>query len=123
LILLSYFFQSSAKKAFTDVFSFTTQNFSWLYVGSMTFFLLFCLMLLLGPFGKIKLGKDDEAPLYSYTSWMAMLFSAGMGIGLLFYGVAEPVMHLKTASPLFSSMSSNESKAMAITFFHWGFHG
>ena len=68
-------------------------NFSWLYLGVMLFFVLFCLALAFSKFGKIRLGTDDEKPEYSTISWFAMLFAAGMGIGLVFWGVAEPLSH------------------------------
>ena len=68
-------------------------NFSWLYLGVMLFFVLFCLALAFSKFGKIRLGTDDEQPEYSTISWFAMLFAAGMGIGLVFWGVAEPLSH------------------------------
>ncbi|MFW6335617.1 MAG: BCCT family transporter [Phycisphaeraceae bacterium] len=70
-----------------------TTQFGWVYIVSVTIFLLFVLWLFISPYGHIKLGKDDDEPEYSKITWFAMLFSAGMGIGLLFYGVAEPVMH------------------------------
>lgn len=77
---------------------------------------------MIGRLGDIKLGPDHSSPDYTYTSWFAMLFSAGMGIGLLFFGVAEPIMHF--SSPPVGEPSTIESarEAMKITFFHWGLH-
>ena len=76
-----------------DVQNWITTQLGWVYIMSVTVFLLFVLWLFISPYGHIKLGKDDDEPEYSKITWFAMLFSAGMGIGLLFYGVAEPVMH------------------------------
>lgn len=72
------------------------EHFSWLYLGVMLFFVLFCFVLAVSKFGTIRLGADDEKPEYSTVSWFAMLFAAGMGIGLVFWGVAEPLSHYVT---------------------------
>jgi choline/glycine/proline betaine transport protein len=95
---------------------------SWIYVLSVGSLLFFSFWLMVSRYGDIKLGPDHSAPEYSKLSWFAMLFSAGMGIGLLFWGVAEPIMHL-SQPPIgepFSLYSARE--AMKITFFHWGLH-
>ncbi len=93
--------------------------FSWLYSSSMNCYLLVCLFLVMSPFGKIRLGSsNNERPEFSTFSWLAMLFSAGMGIGLFFYGVVEPLSHY-----LFSfSESGPQSQSLALTIFHWGIH-
>ena len=97
-------------------------NFGWFYILSVAFFLIFVLVILFGPFGKIRLGPDDSEPEYSYLSWFAMLFSAGMGIGLVFFSVAEPIFHY-TGPPFAEAETvAAASDAMRITFFHWGFH-
>ncbi|MEX2466296.1 MAG: BCCT family transporter [Gemmatimonadota bacterium] len=72
------------------------RNFGWLYVGSVAVFLSFAVYLLFSPMGRVRLGPDDSEPDYSYLSWFAMLFSAGMGIGLVFFAVAEPIVHFTT---------------------------
>jgi choline/glycine/proline betaine transport protein len=104
--------------------TFITEKLGWFYLISSAFFLIFVLWIMFSRHGKIKLGHDDEDPEYSLFSWFAMLFSAGMGIGLLFYGVAEPI-------GIFSNPPSNEVvakspeaaiQAMRYTFFHWGLH-
>lgn len=99
------------------------RDFGWFYILAVAGFLLFSLFLMFSSYGKVKLGPDDSEPEYSYVSWLAMLFSAGMGIGLLFFGVAEPIQHY--ALPPVGEGSTVESarQAMALTFFHWGFHG
>jgi choline/glycine/proline betaine transport protein len=85
-------------------------------------FVIFCLGIAFSDHGRIRLGPDDSRPDYSYGSWFAMLFSAGMGIGLMFFGVAEPVTHF--ANPPTGEGGTVEAarEAMKITFFHWGIH-
>lgn len=123
LVLLSVFFHKRMGTFFNQLNAFITDSFSWLYIGGVALLLLFCILLLIGPYGDVKIGPDNEPPAFKFTSWMAMLFSAGMGIGLLFYGVAEPVTHF--ANPpegrrlLGATLASN---AMTLTYFHWGFH-
>lgn len=98
-------------------------NFSWLYLGVMLFFVLFAVVLALSPWGKIRLGADDEKPGYSTLSWFAMLFGTGMGIGLVFWSVAEPLSHY--ISPMAGiDPQSAEARAFAIRscFMHWGIH-
>ncbi len=99
--------------------------FGWFYQFAASFFLLFALFLAFSKYGKIKLGKDRDQPEFNRVTWFAMLFSAGMGIGLLFYGVSEPISHY--AAPPYggeSFASTNESALLALrfTYLHWGFH-
>lgn len=105
----------------------TVQNaivgtFGWFYILSVAGFLIFCLWLMFSRYGRIRLGADDDEPDYGYLTWFAMLFSAGMGIGLLFYGVAEPMLHF--GAPRFAEAGTVEAakEAMETTFFHWGLH-
>ena len=99
-----------------------TTSFSWFYVLSVAIFLLLLAYFALSDAGKIKLGPDHSQPEYSNKSWFAMLFTAGMGIGLMFFGVAEPIMHY--ASPPTGDPETIDSarQAMRVTFFHWGLH-
>lgn len=99
------------------------ENFSWLYVGAMLFFVLFAIAAALGPSGKIRLGGDGERPEHGLMSWFAMLFAAGMGIGLVFWGVAEPLSHYISPDSGIEPASA-ESAAFAIrsSFMHWGLH-
>lgn len=103
-------------------FSFTIQNFGWLYLFLALGFLIFALYLAFSEFGSIRLGSDDDEPEYSNLSWFAMLFSAGMGIGLVFWGVAEPISHYIT--PPYGEGETPEAARLAIryAFFHWGLH-
>jgi glycine betaine transporter len=97
-------------------------QFGWFYQFATTFFLIFALIIAFSRYGNIKLGKDEDKPEFSTPTWFAMLFSAGMGIGLLFYGVSEPVAHY--ANPPFGEAQTIESAKSALrhTYLHWGFH-
>jgi glycine betaine transporter len=98
-------------------------NFSWLYLISVFFFLVFALALALSRYGTIKLGYDAERPQYGFFGWIAMLFAAGMGIGLLFWGVSEPLVHFLQPPPFIDAASPDAAAfAMRYAFFHWGIH-
>lgn len=102
--------------------SFFLQRFGWFYQLTATFFLFIALFLIFSKYGKIKLGKDDDKPDFAYPTWFAMLFSAGMGIGLLFFGVSEPISHF-TSPPYGTGGTSDAAKlALRYTYLHWGFH-
>lgn len=108
------------EKLQTDI----SNTLGWLVILAANGFLVFILYLGFSKFGKIRLGGANATPEFSFGSWIAMLFSAGLGIGLLFYGVAEPIMHLDSF-PLTdeTSFSSKAQKSMNLAFLHWGFHG
>ena len=111
-----------ANEVFTNVRNFVADKFGWLYMLGVGIFTLFALFLAVSPFGKFRLGPDQSKPTYSNLSWFAMLFSAGMGIGLMFWSVAEPVMHY-VSPPVETAQSIDSAKmAMNILFFHWGLH-
>jgi len=97
-------------------------NFGWFYILAVGLFLLFVIGVFFSPYGSIRLGREDDEPEFSYPTWFAMLFSAGMGIGLLFYGVAEPILHY--TAPPFGNGGTLEAarQAMTLTFLHWGLH-
>ncbi|TAJ14611.1 BCCT family transporter [Marinilabiliaceae bacterium JC017] len=109
---------------FAKTQSFIANNTGWFYVLCMNLFLGFALFLGFGKFGKIRLGGDEAKPEFSMKSWFAMLFSAGMGIGLLFWGVAEPIFHYGS-NPYSAGATGVEAakSAMGVTFLHWGIHG
>ncbi|MCP1728306.1 choline/glycine/proline betaine transport protein [Natronospira proteinivora] len=115
-------FTVQASEVFGQVQSYIVENLGWFYVMSVTIFLVFVIYLLFSRFGEITLGKPGDEPQYSRFSWFAMLFSAGMGIGLLFFSVAEPLFHY--SSPPSGTEDNVEAarEAMRITFFHWGLH-
>ncbi|PLR89984.1 glycine betaine uptake BCCT transporter [Bacillus sp. T33-2] len=98
------------------------EKFGWFYLLSATLFLVFAIILVVSKYGNIRLGKDADRPAYSYTTWFAMLFSAGMGIGLVFWGVAEPLFHYYTPPFIKGQTVEAARTAMRFSFFHWGFH-
>ena len=99
-----------------------THSFSWFYVLSVAIFLILLVYIAASKMGKIKLGPDHSQPEYSNASWFAMLFTAGMGIGLMFFGVAEPVMHYVSPPTGEGETVAAAQQAMRVTFFHWGLH-
>lgn len=115
-------FTDTARSVFSSVQSGITTYGGWFYTLSVAVFLAFVLGLLVSPYGRVKLGPDDSEPDYSYTAWFAMLFSAGMGIGLLFYSVAEPLLHFTSPPTGEGGTAEAARRAMQITFFHWGVH-
>ncbi|MCF6118983.1 BCCT family transporter [Mesorhizobium muleiense] len=100
------------------------KTFGWMFVVSTAFFLMFAVFLAVGRFGKIKLGRDDEKPEFSTVSWVCMMFSVGMGIGLMFWGVAEPVFHFGAPPHGMAEPQSREAAvvAMQYAYFHWALH-
>ncbi|OED46649.1 choline transporter [Endozoicomonas sp. (ex Bugula neritina AB1)] len=122
LVGFTVFFPDQAAQWFGLVQSSITTNASWFYVTAVALILICVAYLGLSRYGDIKLGPDHAEPDFSYGSWFAMLFSAGMGIGLMFFGVAEPVMHF--LSPPVGEAETVEAakEAMKLTFFHWGLH-
>jgi choline/carnitine/betaine transport len=99
-------------------------NTGWLFVLTGSGFVVFVLWLALGRYGTIPLGRDDEEPEFNGVSWIAMMFSAGMGIGLMFFGVAEPLTHFATPPPGTGAAGNPEAvqNALATTLFHWTLH-
>ncbi|MFD7613935.1 BCCT family transporter [Streptomyces sp. NPDC059828] len=99
-------------------------NFGWAFVLAASGFVLFALWLAISRYGSIPLGQDDEGPEFRTVSWVAMMFSAGMGIGLMFYGVSEPLAHFSTPPPGTDPADAAEAMAtsMATTLFHWTLH-
>lgn len=103
---------------------FTTIHFGWLYLFATTGFLVFCIGIGVSDYGKIRLGADGEVPEFSYGAWLGMIFSAGMGVGLVFWGIAEPLTHY-LAPPLGQAVAqSPEAASLSLRYslFHWGFH-
>lgn len=109
-------------KGIAVTFDFMIKNFGWSFIFGASFFLFVIVFLLFSPLGKIKLGKDDEEPAYSNFVWFAMLFSCGMGIGLLFWGVSEPIWHFMWPPYGEANTPGAAHVAMRYAFFHWGFH-
>lgn len=102
--------------------AFFLDSFGWFYQLTATFFLVFALFLIFSRYGKIKLGTDEDKPSFSRPTWFAMLFSAGMGIGLLFFGVSEPISHFAEPPVGEGGTAQAAQKALIYTYLHWGFH-
>ncbi|GHG95448.1 BCCT family transporter [Pseudodonghicola xiamenensis] len=124
-----------ADAAFAWLFSFATKTFDWFFLGTANIFVLFCLLLIVTPVGRVRLGGADATPDYSYIGWFSMLFAAGMGIGLMFFGVLEPVYHMAVSQPLGvaspfaadgslipENVEAAKKMGLAATIFHWGLH-
>ena len=111
-----------ADRAFGVAQRWVTGHFDWFYMLAVTGFLVFLIIVAASRFGDIRLGPDEAEPEFSFVSWTAMLFAAGMGIGLMYFGVGEPMQHYlqpPTAAPQ-TALAARE--AMLTTFFHWGLH-
>ena len=115
-------FAKPAAVLFSRLQAFIVADFGWFYVAAVAGFLIFVIYVMFSRHGEVKLGPDESEPDYSYLSWFAMLFSAGMGIGLVFFGVAEPIQHY--AAPPSGEAGTFEAarQAMVLTFLHWGLH-
>ncbi len=99
-----------------------TALWGWLFLSSVNIFVLICLLIALSPLGSIRLGKDGERPEFSRVSWFAMLFSAGMGIGLIFWSIAEPLYHFSGPPQGEAGTAESARLAFSIFFHHWGLH-
>jgi len=121
-LIFGVFFVEHAEQVFDAVQDGIVHHFGWFYIVSVAFFLLFVIGLFFSPWGSIRLGEDDSEPEYTYFSWFAMLFSAGMGIGLVFWAVAEPMFYYLDSPTVESGTLEAASEAMRLTFFHWGLH-
>ncbi|HDS1747588.1 MULTISPECIES: BCCT family transporter [Pseudomonas] len=121
-VLFCALFAEHAAAAFQRASDFILQNFKWFYLISVTGVLGLLFYLMCSQFGHIKLGRDDDKPEFSFGSWIAMLFSGGMGIGLIFWSVAEPMWHY-AGNPFATGLTDEAATtAMRITLFHWGLH-
>ncbi|WP_414491252.1 BCCT family transporter [Sutcliffiella horikoshii] len=115
-----------APKAFasvaTEIFNFTTYAFGWFYLLAVLFFVLFCIVIALTKYGRVRLGSDEDRPEFPFFTWVGMLFSAGFGVGLVFWGIAEPMSHFFTPPRETVDALGEEAArvAMQYSFFHWG---
>jgi len=125
---------------FESMRNWLTSNLSWFFLLAGNIFVLLCLALIFSPLGRVRIGGADASPDFSYLSWFAMLFAAGMGVGLMFYGVSEPLTHFSTSlggismgdngvrtdwAPLGAAADNPQAAmrlGMAATIFHWGLH-
>lgn len=104
-----------------SIFKVLTDNFGWFYLMIGLAFLIFCLWLIIGPYRNVKIGKDSDTPEFSFFSWFAMIVACGYGVGLVYWGAAEPLSFLQTPPGQIESMSgAAATRAMAQAFFHWG---
>ncbi|WP_205520198.1 BCCT family transporter [Virgibacillus doumboii] len=121
-IIWGAFFPDNVGYVLGIVDSFISNTFGWFYLMVMTGFVVLALYLIFGPYGRIKLGEPDDKPEYSYFTWFAFLFTAGMGVGLVFYGVTEPVTHYYSPPSADPETVASAEESMQYTLFHWGFH-
>ncbi|MDQ0984182.1 BCCT family transporter [Streptomyces sp. V2I9] len=122
VVLWAAFGKHSFESASNAALPWVLDNFAWLFVIAADVFLVLCLVIAFSRFGRIRLSRDDSPPEFSDFSWIAMMFSAGMGIGLIFYGVGEPVAHYLTPPPSSGAepqTAGAASAAMEYSFFHW----
>lgn len=122
IVAWGLFAAESFSTASTNAFLFLVSKFGWFYLLSMSLFVIFAIWIAFSKYGKIKLGPDDSKPDYSFLSWFAMLFSAGMGIGLVFWGVAEPLNHFVNPMGMEGGTQAASDFAMMKSFMHWGLH-
>jgi len=139
-VILTLALQDQMEPIFNSMFSFLTTNLGWFFLLGANVFALLALVLIFTPLGKVRIGGADAKPDFGYLGWFSMLFAAGMGIGLMFYGVSEPLGHYGTAmggisvgedgirtdwAPLGAAAGDQAGAidlSMAATIFHWGFH-
>ena len=139
-VLLTLALQDQAEAVFSSLRGWVTGTMGWFFLGAANIFVLLCLALIVSPLGNVRIGGKEATPDYSYFGWFSMLFAAGMGIGLMFYGVAEPMGHFSAAydgvavgadgvrtdwAPLGGAAGNAEEAVrlgMAATIFHWGLH-
>ncbi|OOE98059.1 BCCT transporter [Salinivibrio sp. IB643] len=139
-VFVTLAFQNQMAPIFEQMRAWLTANLDWFFLLTGNVFVIACLVLIASPLGKVRLGGTEAKPDYGYPGWFAMLFAAGMGIGLMFYGVSEPLTHFQTAlqgtatgtdglrtdwAPLGAAAGDNEAArrlGMSATIFHWGLH-
>jgi choline/glycine/proline betaine transport protein len=122
LLVFCGLYPERADVLFPSAQAWVVQHFDWFYTVAVTIFLVFLLGLAVSSFGDIRLGPDDAVPDFNFVSWAAMLFAAGMGIGLMYFGVAEPLQHFLKPPTAAGGTPAAAKEALQSTFFHWGFH-
>ncbi|MBW2186120.1 MAG: BCCT family transporter [Deltaproteobacteria bacterium] len=125
-ILLTIMFRDQSAEFFKDAMSFITTTFGWFLILTANVFILAAFFFAFSRFGNIRIGGNNAQPEFTTPAWFAMLLSAGMGIGLMFWSVGEPMYHYSSPSPMFSGVEAGTPEAaqaaMGITYFHWGIH-
>ncbi|MFK8018776.1 MAG: BCCT family transporter, partial [Pseudomonadales bacterium] len=123
-VVYTLLFPAQAADQFGTLRPWLTENLDWVFIYSANFILVFVVLLALSPMGRIRLGGENTRPRYSFLSWVAMLFAAGIGIGIMFYAVLEPMNHFLTPPFGLEYQTDQEARelAMAATLYHWSFH-
>jgi BCCT family betaine/carnitine transporter len=124
IVVGTLLFQEAAAVVFGEMRNWITEKFDWFYMIVANFFVLYCIFVAFSKFGKVRLGGDAARPKYRYPAWLSMLFAAGVGIGLMFFGVLEPVTHTVN-TPLGVDPADTETAravGMSAAIFHWGLH-
>lgn len=121
LLVLCGFYPQRADQLFGSAQAWVVTNFDWFYTVAVTGFLVFLVLIAWSRYGDIRLGPDDAKPEFSFASWTAMLFAAGMGIGLMYFGVGEPLQHYLNPPTQEAGTPAAAREALTSTFFHWGF--
>lgn len=121
-VALGAFAPQAAEQTFTHLQQAVLGSFGWFYILAVAIFLVVALLLGFSRFGTLKLGPDDAEPDFPYLTWVAMLFAAGMGIGLMFFAVGEPMTHFAAPPEAQPRTIAAQREAMQVTFFHWGIH-
>lgn len=121
-LLIGILFPADAQEIFGKLQNVVIESFGWFYILAVALFFFAIAYLALSRYGNLKLGPDDSEPDYPYLTWMAMLFAAGMGIGLMFFAVAEPMQHFAAPPSGVSDAAAAARESQVITFFHWGLH-
>lgn len=121
-VMIGVIVPGGAEQVFKTLQAWILERFGWFYIFSVAVYLIVVLLLVLGRYGNLKLGPDDSTPEFSYVSWVAMLFAAGMGIGLMFFAVGEPITHFAAPPEAVPRTIAARREAMLLTFFHWGIH-
>ena len=123
VVLIALFFPGHFEAATGGIKNYITQNFGWFYLLLVGAIVAFCVFIICSPASQMRLGDPDSRPEYTKLSWLSMLFSAGMGIGLIFFGAAEPLSHFAVSSPIAPPGSKQAlADSLKYTFFHWGIH-
>ncbi|GAF64470.1 glycine betaine transporter [Bacillus sp. TS-2] len=124
LILTGVIWPNTLEAITAKTQAFISDTFGWYYMIVVTMFLIVCFVFVFSPYGKVRLGKDDDRPEYNYPTWIAFLFTAGLGVGLLFFGAAEPIAHYALNAPMaVEGTGEAATDAMVYVFLHWGLHG
>jgi BCCT family betaine/carnitine transporter len=138
-VVLTLSFHDQAEPMFAHLRGWLTSNLDWFFISAGNIFVVVCIAIAVSPLGRVRIDGTEAKPDYSYTAWFSMLFAAGMGIGLMFYGVSEPLSHFGTSmggtvlenavrtdwAPLGAAAGDSvaaQRLAMAATIYHWGLH-